>query len=80
MISVIPGPSVFMVVGQTLSRGKRAGMVCIAGDLAGGAIVMTASYISLGLILVPSSFAFMTLKWVGVAYMAYLGVARILEA
>ena len=80
VISIVPGPSVFMVIGQTLSRGNRAAMVCIAGDLAGGVIVMAASYLGLGLILASSSLAFMALKWAGVAYMAYLGITQIIAA
>jgi len=77
VISIIPGPSVFMVIGQSLSRGSKAAMACIVGDLAGGVIVMTASFLGLGLILASSSFAFVTLKWLGVAYMAYLGIMQI---
>lgn len=77
VISIIPGPSVFMVIGQSLSRGGRAAMACIVGDLAGGVIVMTASFLGLGLILASSSFAFVTLKWLGVAYMGYLGIMQI---
>lgn len=80
VISIIPGPSVFMVIGQTLSRGMRAAMACIAGDVAGGVIVITTSYFGLGLILSSSSLAFMAVKWAGVAYMAYLGIAQILSA
>jgi len=80
VISIIPGPSVFMVIGQSLSRGSRAAMACIVGDLAGGVIVMTASFLGLGLILASSGFAFMALKWVGVAYMAYLGIMQIKAA
>ena len=80
VISIIPGPSVFMVIGQSVSRGTRAAMACIAGDLAGGVIVMAASYLGLGLILASSSFAFMAMKWVGVAYMAYLGIRQIIAA
>lgn len=38
---------------------------------------MTASFLGLGLILASSSFAFVTLKWLGVAYMAYLGIMQI---
>lgn len=80
VISIIPGPSVFMVIGQNLSRGNRAAMACIAGDLAGGVIVMAASYLGLGLILASSSLAFTALKWAGVAYMAYLGITQIIAA
>ncbi|WP_245999382.1 LysE family translocator [Paracoccus methylarcula] len=80
VISLIPGPSVFMVIGQSLSRGTRAAIFCILGDLAGGVIVMMASYLGLGLILASSSIAFMALKWAGVAYMAWLGFMQIKAA
>ena len=80
VISIIPGPSVFMVIGQSLSRGGRAAMACIVGDLAGGVIIMTASFLGFGLVLASSSFAFVTLKWLGVAYMGYLGLMQIKAA
>ena len=80
VISIIPGPSVLMVIGQALSRGKRAAMACIFGDLIGGLCVMTASYLGLGLILASSAFAFAVMKWLGVAYMAYLGLSQIVAA
>lgn len=80
VISIIPGPSVLLVIGQSLSRGTRAALACVVGDLSGGIVVMTASYLGLGLILAASSSAFMILKWAGVAYMAYLGISQILVA
>ncbi len=80
IISLIPGPSVFMVLGQSLSRGLGAASFCILGDLFGGIIVMTASYIGLGVILATSSEAFFLLKWAGVAYMAWLGLGKITAA
>lgn len=80
VISIIPGPSVFMVIGQSLSRGTRAAFACVMGDLAGGVIVMTASYLGLGLLLASSSIAFMALKWTGVAYMAWLGIMQVKAA
>lgn len=80
VISLIPGPSVLMVIGQALSRGKRAAIACILGDLVGGVFVMAASYLGLGLILASSALAFAIMKWAGVAYMAYLGLSQILAA
>lgn len=80
VISIVPGPSVFMVIGRSLSRGTRAAFACILGDLAGGVIVMTASYLGLGLLLASSSVAFMALKWAGVIYMAWLGLTQIRAA
>jgi len=50
------------------------------GDLAGGVSVMTASYLGLGAVLAASSEMFMVVKWVGVFYMAVLGVMQIREA
>ncbi|MEH6737311.1 MAG: LysE family translocator [Sulfitobacter sp.] len=80
VLSLIPGPSVFMVLGQSLSRGMGAALYCIFGDLLGGVVVMTASYIGLGAILATSSEAYQVLKWAGVAYMAWLGVTQISAA
>ncbi|MGB0507509.1 MAG: LysE family translocator [Pikeienuella sp.] len=80
VLSLIPGPSVFMVLGQSLSRGMGPALYCIIGDLLGGIVIMTASYIGLGVILTTSSEAYQILKWAGVAYMAWLGVQQIVTA
>lgn len=80
VISITPGPSVLLVVAQSVSRGKRAAMACIAGDLSSEIVLIAASYLGLGLILAASSTAFTILKIAGVAYMAYLGISQILAA
>ena len=79
-LSLIPGPSVFMVIGQTLSKGLGAAFYCIAGDLLGGIVMMAIAYIGLGTILAMSSEIYLVIKWAGVAYMAYLGLSQILAA
>lgn len=76
-ICLIPGPSVAMVVAQTLSHGRRGAVLCITGDLLGGVVVMAAAQMGVGAILATSSVGFMAIKWTGVAYMAYLGVTQI---
>ena len=45
VLSLIPGPSVFMVMAQSLSKGLRAAFYCIAGDLLGGVVMITVSYV-----------------------------------
>ncbi|WP_299153589.1 LysE family translocator [uncultured Tateyamaria sp.] len=80
VLSLIPGPSVLMVLGQSLSRGMGAALFCILGDVLGGVVVMSASYIGLGVILATSSAAYQGLKWAGVAYMAWLGISQIIAA
>lgn len=80
ILSLIPGPSVLMVIGQSLSKGLGAAFHCIFGDLLGGIVVMTVAYVGLGTVLAISSEVFHIIKWAGVAYMAYLGLAQILTA
>ena len=80
LLSLIPGPSVFMVIGQSLSRGISAALFCIIGDLLGGIVMMTIAYIGLGTLLAASSNVYLFVKWAGVAYMAWLGLSQILAA
>jgi len=80
IISVIPGPSVAVVLAQSLSRGLGAGLFCVLGDVMGGIVVMSLSYAGLGVILQVSGELFQLIKWLGVAYMAYLGITQIIQA
>lgn len=80
LLSLIPGPSVFMVIGQSLSRGLGAAFFCIVGDLLGGIVMMTIAYIGLGTLMAASSNVYLFVKWGGVAYMAWLGLSQILAA
>lgn len=80
LISILPGPSVFMVVGQALGRGLRAAFLCILGDVLGGVVLIALSLFGVGAILATSALAFQVLKWAGVGYMAYLGYRQIKDA
>ncbi len=80
VISAIPGPSVFMVVGQALTRGTKAAFLCMFGDILGGIVLMSLSFLGMGAILATSALAFQIVKWAGVLYMAYLGSRQIAEA
>lgn len=80
VVSAIPGPSVLMVVSQSLSKGLGPATLCIIGDIVGGMAVMALSYMGLGAILAASNELFQVVKWCGVAYMAYLGWSSINDA
>lgn len=80
ILSLIPGPSVFMAIGQSLSKGLGASFYSILGNLLGGIVMMTVAYAGLGTILASSSGVYIVIKWVGVGYMAWLGLSQILEA
>lgn len=78
ILSLIPGPSVFMAIGQSLSKGLSASFYSILGNLLGGIVMMTVAYAGLGTILASSSGVYTVIKWVGVGYMAWLGLSQIL--
>ena len=78
--SAIPGPSVLAAVGQTLSAGVANGLRCVAGDLAGGLIMVSLGFAGLGAIIAASDTAFLVVKWIGTAYLIGLGVSQIWRA
>jgi len=80
VISLIPGPSVLMVVSQAISFGTRAALLCIVGDLLGGGFLVGLSLFGVGAILQASALAFQAVKWAGVFYLAYLGYCQIRQA
>ncbi|AUH32891.1 LysE family translocator [Paracoccus tegillarcae] len=80
ILSLIPGPSVIMVMSQALIRGKRAALVCVAGDLAGVLVMMSLAFGGIGAVLAASSLAFQAMRWAGVVYLAWLGLGQIRAA
>lgn len=80
VLTLIPGPSVLLVIGQSLTRGKAAAMMCILGDVIGSIVLMGLSFAGVGAILAASALLFQVVKWVGVLYLAWLGYRQIAEA
>jgi homoserine/homoserine lactone efflux protein len=80
VLTLVPGPSVLLVVGQTLTNGKHATLMCIVGIMAGSALLMGLSFAGVGVILATSAALFQIVKWAGVIYLAYLGCIQILDA
>lgn len=80
VLTLIPGPSVLLVVSQALSKGIKAAMMCVAGELVGGIFLMGLSFAGVGAILAASAVLFQVVKWAGVIYLAYLGICQIAEA
>ncbi|RKF18049.1 LysE family translocator [Alginatibacterium sediminis] len=80
ILTLIPGPCVVLLISQALTRGVAASLMCIFGDIVGGAVLMMLSLLGVGAILAASATLFAIFKWLGVFYMAYLGYCQILEA
>ncbi len=70
----IPGPTILLVVSYALGHGRRATGATVAGVALGDFTAMTASMLGLGALLAASATLFTLLKWVGAAYLVYLGV------
>ncbi|MEM7721471.1 MAG: LysE family translocator [Pseudomonadota bacterium] len=77
---LIPGPTVLLVLSYALSQGKRVAVSTAGGVALGDLIAMTASLAGLGALVLASATLFTVLKWVGAAYLVYLGTRLILAA
>ncbi|MEM8654786.1 MAG: LysE family translocator [Pseudomonadota bacterium] len=77
---VIPGPTLMMVLSYAMTQGRRVAVASALGVATGDLIAMTLSVIGLGAIFLTSALAFTVLKWVGAAYLVYLGVKMLLSA
>jgi len=75
---VIPGPAVLYIVAQSIDQGRRAGLVSMLGVQAGGIVHVLAAAIGLSSLLVSSATAFEVVKYVGAAYLIFLGLRRLL--
>ncbi len=71
---LIPGPTVLLVLGYALSKGRSVALASAAGVALGDLIAMTASLAGLGALVLASATLFTALKWIGAAYLVWLGV------
>jgi homoserine/homoserine lactone efflux protein len=77
ILCITPGPAVLFTVGSTLSRGRTAGFAAMAGIVTGNTVYFVLSATSLGAILLASYEVFTLVRWVGAAYLVYLGLRAI---
>jgi len=76
---IIPGPTILLVMSYALTQGRRVAVGMALGVALGDLIAMTASLLGLGALVLASATLFTALKWVGAAYLVYLGI-RLLRA
>ena len=74
VLLVIPGPTVLLVVSYALGQGWRTALPMAIGVALGDFTAMTLSMLGLGALLATSATLFTALKWVGAAYLVYLGI------
>jgi len=69
-----PGPSMLAILGHALARGARATLPVVLGNAAGAVLLIGASVAGLSALLAAIPHALVVLKWVGAAYLVWLGV------
>src|SRR5579872_4019920 len=80
LLAIAPGPGMLYVLARSLAGGKREGALSAAGTFLGGMVHVLAAALGVSVILAKSAIAFATVKYVGAAYLCFLGVRMILEA
>jgi threonine/homoserine/homoserine lactone efflux protein len=79
LLNLTPGPDVLYIVTNALRGGARAGIVAGLGITAGCCVHVVAAALGVGALLAASAAAFNVLKWLGAAYLLWVG-ARLLAA
>jgi RhtB (resistance to homoserine/threonine) family protein len=79
-LNLMPGADTLYIIGQSLSRGRKAGVVSVLGISTGSLFHTLAAALGLSTILATSSLAFSTVKYIGAVYLIYLGVKMLKEA
>lgn len=74
VILIIPGPTILLVVTYALREGRRAALWTIMGVGLGDLTALVVSLAGLGALLAASAELFTIVKWLGAAYLVYLGI------
>ena len=80
MLAVAPGPGMLYVLARSLAGGKREGALSALGTFLGGMVHVFAAAMGISIILAKSAAAFAVVKYVGAAYLCFLGVRMMMDA
>lgn len=78
LILITPGPAVLYIVARSIDQGRLAGVVSTLGVAAGTLFHIAAAAVGVSALLVSSALAFNMLKYLGAAYLIYLGIRKFL--
>ncbi len=77
LLNLTPGQDTFYILGQSLSNGRRAGIISVFGISTGALIHILFASIGLSAILMTSALLFSIIKYIGAVYLIYLGVSAL---
>jgi threonine/homoserine/homoserine lactone efflux protein len=79
LLNLTPGQDTLYIVGRSVSQGRRAGLLSVAGIVSGCVVHTLAAAFGLSAILAASANAFTAVKLAGAAYLVYMGIRMVLE-
>ena len=79
-VIIVPGPNVLVIVSTCISHGRSRGLQTVAGTSAAMLVQLLISALGTSWFISQLAFGFLWLKWIGVAYLCYLGVNHLIKA
>ena len=77
LLNISPGPDMAFILGQTAKRGVKSGFLAMFGIWTGAFVHIIFAALGLSAILATSAVAFSIVKWMGAAYLVWLGIQAI---
>ncbi|ARO29496.1 LysE family amino acid efflux protein [Rhizobium sp. NXC14] len=74
LLNISPGPDIAFILGHTMRGGKRAGFSALFGVWSGACLHVLMAALGLSAVLAASALAFSAVKWLGAAYLVWLGI------
>lgn len=78
-LAIAPGPGIAYVVARTVAGGGSEGLASCIGTGIGGLLHVLAAAVGLSLLVAQSAVAFNVVKYLGAAYLVYLGIRMLLR-
>ncbi len=79
VLAITPGPGIAYVVARTVAGGRGEGLASCLGTGVGGMLHVVAAALGLSLLVAQSALAFNLVKFIGAAYLIYLGVRLLMQ-
>ena len=78
-LAAMPGPSVLYIVARGINQGRIAALVSVLGIASGDLVHITAAALGISALLLSSALAFSVVKYLGAAYLIYLGIHKLYD-
>jgi threonine/homoserine/homoserine lactone efflux protein len=78
LLLLTPGPAVLFIVARSIQQGRTAGLVSVVGIHLGTIVHITAAAVGLSALLVSSALAFAIIKYLGAAYLIWMGIRTLM--